>query len=486
MRSWMISIMVAVCLGGCTVSVPQTQQVMDEFPSIYPDYVGVTVPVNIAPLRFKVNEPVEDAIAVLTYRGEEWVEHADDGEFLFSISDWKDCLEKVAGDSLSVRVYTRKEGEWVAYRPFGIHVATETIDDYLAYRLIPPGYEQWHHMGLYQRDLNSYDEEAIIDNQQTDHNCMNCHSFRMHAPDDMLFHMRSTYGGTYVWTNGVLEKLDGKVSDAIQSLVYPYWHPSGDYVAFSTNQTKQMFHMKDKNRIEVFDMSSDVLVYDVRNHRVVTDSLLFSKQAFETFPSFSPDGKTLYFSSSVAQKMPIDYKKVKYNICSISFDAETGRFGTQVDTLFSVEQTGKTGTFPRVSPDGKFLAFTEADYGNFTIWHKEADLCLIDLKTKEIKSLDALNSLEAESYHAWSSNGRWLVFASRRDDGLYSRPYIAYIDEEGTPHKAFVVPQASPDAYLDGLKSYNVPEFITGPVNLQRKAVVEMAKHGQAKKVTAQ
>ena len=88
MRSWMISIMVAVCLGGCTVSVPQAQQVMDEFPSIYPDYVGVTVPVNIAPLRFKVNEPVEDAIAVLTYRGEEWVEHADDGEFLFSISDW--------------------------------------------------------------------------------------------------------------------------------------------------------------------------------------------------------------------------------------------------------------------------------------------------------------------------------------------------------------------------------------------------------------
>ena len=113
-------------------------------------------------------------------------------------------------------------------------------------------------------------------------------------------------------------------------------------------------------------------------------------------------------------------------------------------------------------------------------------MCLIDLNTKEIKSLDALNSLEAESYHAWSSNGRWLVFASRRDDGLYSRPYIAYIDEEGTPHKAFVVPQASPDAYLDGLKSYNVPEFITGPVNLQRKAVVEMAKHGQAKKVTAQ
>lgn len=486
LRNWIILIVVAVCWGGCTVSIPQAQQVLDEFPPIYPDYVGVTVPVNIAPLRFMVNEPVEDAVAVLTCQGEEWVERADDGHFLFSSNEWKRYLEKAANDSLSIKVYVKKAGEWVGYRSFGIHVTMDMIDEYLAYRLIPPGYEQWHHMGLYQRNLSSYDEKAIMDNQQTDHNCMNCHSFRSQSPDDMLFHMRSSYGGTYVWTKGVLEKLDGKVSDAIQSLVYPYWHPSGDYVAFSTNQTKQMFHMADKNRIEVFDVASDVLVYDVKNHRVITDSLLFSKQAFETFPSFSPDGKTMYFCSSMAQNMPIDYKKVKYNICSISFDALTGRFGSQVDTLFSVEKSGETGTFPRVSPDGRFLAFTKADYGNFTIWHKEADLFLIDLNTKEIKDLEALNSVEAESYHAWSSNGRWLVFASRRDDGLYSRPYIAYIDEQGTAHKPFVVPQASPEHYLDGMKSYNVPEFITGPVELERKAVVEIAKHGQARKITLQ
>lgn len=486
MRNWIIWIMVAVCLGGCSVSVPQAQQMVDEFPSIYPDYVNVTVPANIAPLRFKVVEPVDDAVAVLTCQGEEWIEGADDGQFLFPIKDWKRFLEGAVGDSLSVKLYVKKAGEWVAYRSFGIHVAQETIDEYLAYRLIPPGYEQWHHMGLYQRQLSSFDEEAMIDNQQTDHNCMNCHSFRSQSPEDMLFHMRSTYGGTYVWTKGKLEKLDGKVSDEIQSLVYPYWHPSGDYVAFSTNQTNQMFHMTDKNRIEVFDAASDVLVYDVKNHRVITDSLLFSKQAFETFPSFSPDGKILYFCSSVAQKMPIDYKKVKYNICSIAFDAQTGRLGTQVDTLFSVERTGKTGTFPRVSPDGRFLALTQADYGNFTIWHKEADLYLIDLQTGELKPMDQANSPEAESYHAWSSNGRWLVFASRRDDGLYSRPYITYIDEKGTAHKPFVVPQASPDDYWNGLKSYNVPEFITGPVKLQRKAVVEMAKNGPAQKVTAQ
>ena len=485
MRNSIKSICACLFLAGCSASVPEARHVVDEMPSIYPDYVGVTIPANVAPLRFMVDEEVEDAVVVMSAGNHEWVERADNGKFLFSTGDWRGLTEMAKGDSIAVRLYEKKSGEWFVYRSFGIHVAPEEIDAYLAYRLIPPGYEQWHQMGLYQRDLTSFAEEAIIDNRQTDFNCMNCHSFRMQSADDMLFHMRTDYGGTYVWTDGKLEKIDGKVSESIRSLVYPYWHPSGDYVAFSTNETKQMFHMKDKNRVEVFDSASDVLVYDVKNHRALTDSLLFSKEAFETFPSFSPDGKTLYFCSAMAQQMPKDYRKVKYSLCSIAFDAGQGCFGNQVDTLFSAEKEGKTGILPRVSPDGRFLAFTQADYGNFLIWHKEADLFLIDLKDGLIKELPEVNSVEAESYHAWSSNGRWLVFASRRDDGLYSRPYIAYIDGNGKGHKPFVVPQHTPDFYLDSMTSYNVPEFIKEPVKLDKKLVVETAKEGQALKVDA-
>lgn len=486
MRNSVILGLVCAFLSGCGTSVPEAQHVVNEVPPVYPDYVGVTVPSNIAPLRFMMEGEVEDAVAVLASGEYEIVEKAEDGKFLLDAKNWSRLMESATGDSIAVKVYAKKSGEWTAYQSFGIHVAKEPIDGYLAYRLIPPGYEQWHQMGLYQRDLASFDEEAIIDNRQTDFNCMNCHSFRSQSPDDMLFHMRSSYGGTYIWTKGKLEKLDGKVSEDIQSLVYPYWHPSGDYVAFSTNKTNQMFHMKDKNRIEVFDASSDVLVYDVKNHRVLTDSLLFSKGAFETFPSFSPDGKRMYFCSSMAQKMPVGYKKVKYSLCSISFDPQTGRFGSQVDTLFSAEKSGQTATFPRVSPEGRFLAFTKADYGNFTIWHKEADLFLLDLMNGEVKELEEVNSDEAESYHAWSSNGRWLVFASRRDDGLYSRPYIAYIDENGKGHKPFVVPQHTPDFYLNSMKSYNVPEFIKAPASVDRRMIVETAREGQALKVSAQ
>ena len=66
----------------------------------------------------------------------------------------------------------------------------------------------------------------------------------------------------------------------------------------------------------------------------------------------------------------------------------------------------------------------------FSIWHKEADLYSIDLENFKAIRLD-LNSDFADSYHSWSSNGKWLVFSSKRGDGLTARPYISYINDNG-------------------------------------------------------
>lgn len=145
------------------------------------------------------------------------------------------------------------------------------------------------------------------------------------------------------------------------------------------------------------------------------------------------------FCSAQAKEIPKDFKSVKYSLCSISFDPETRRFGHQVDTLYSSEQatvqiTGaehKSASFPRVSPDGKQLVFTLSEYGNFSIWHKDADLYRIDLDSGVMHRMDEVNSNDVESYHSWSSNSRWLVFSSRRIDGLYTRPYLVHIDENG-------------------------------------------------------
>ena len=175
---------------------------------------------------------------------------------------------------------------------------------------------------------------------------MNCHSFCMQNPEKMLFHMRETYSCTLLIDGDKVEKLNTKTDQTLSPLVYPSWHPSGKYVAFSVNKTKQAFHMNDRNRVEVFDSASDVVVYDTQKHEIVTSPLLSSEGAFETFPTFSPDGNTLYFCSAKARTMPKEYDQVRYDLCSVSFDPATRRFGTVVDTLYKASEIDKAFLFP--------------------------------------------------------------------------------------------------------------------------------------------
>ena len=105
-----------------------------------------------------------------------------------------------------------------------------------------------------------------------------------------------------------------------------------------------------------------------------------------------------------------------------------------------------------------------ADYGTFPIWHRETDLKLMDLQNGQIDSLPTINSDRSDTYHSWSSNSRWFVFASKRGDGQYGKPYFAYISPDGTAGKPFVLPQKDPEHYDYTFKSYNIPELSSTPV----------------------
>ena len=469
-----------VCLSfllfsSCADSV-KVNQTLQAYPAIFPDYTDVVIPPNIAPLNFKLQEEVEEARAIFASEEQQFVVKGKNGSFEIPASKWQDLLQSAVGKSLQVTVQVKRGTEWTEYAPFPIQVVSDKIDAYLAYRLIEPGYELWNRMGIYQRNLESYTQTAILENKMTGNNCMNCHSFCMQNPDKMLFHMRETYPGTYLVNNGKVEKLNTKTNETISSLVYPSWHPSGKYVAFSVNSTKQAFHLNDPNRVEVYDEASDVVVYDVEKHEIVTSPLLFSKAAFETFPTFSPDGKTLYFCTAAARTMPTEYAKVKYNLCSVSFEPETRTFGNRVDTLYNARVGGMSASFPRVSPDGRYLMYTLSGYGNFSIWHKDADLYMLDLASGATDSLPGVNSPDVESYHSWSRNSRWFVVASRRLDGLFTRPFIVYVDEAGHCGKPFLLPQESPDYYDASLFSFNIPEFSHTPTVVSEANLLKAAK----------
>ena len=463
---------------------PEISGDIAQCPEIFPDYKEVTIPRNIAPMNFQVISPEGNAwMAEVTAAGETVSIRCGSGLVSFGKGQWEKLLS--AADELNVRIYEKRGAKWMAYQSFKMYVAEDEIDPYLAYRLITPGYSIWREMSICQRDLESFRERRIYSNTQGKGNCVNCHSFCDRDPDQMLFHMRSELAGTYIFRNGQKEKLDTKTDQTISSLVYPYWHASGQYVAFSVNKTNQVLHSTDPNRIEVFDEASDVVVYDVERHEIVTADHLSSKDAFETFPTFYPDGRSLYFCSAKAvEPMPEGYKDVRYSLCRVDFDPSDCSFGESVDTLYNAAVLGGSVSFPRISPDGRFLAFTLGRYGNFSIWHKDADVYFIDLQDGSISAMAALNSADVESYHSWSGNSRWMVVSSRRDDGLYTRPYISYVDALGQAHKPFLLPQKDPKKYYDSqMFSYNIPEFVEGKIELNGRQIADFASQSDGVQV---
>lgn len=467
-----------VLFPACNDALPEAQQT-EEAIEIFPDYKEVTIPCNIAPLNFKLKNPGK-AIALLSGENGQLRVDAKKGSFHIPEKKWHQLLEASAGGSLTVEIYGYQKGKWLRYPSFSIHVVKDKIDPYLVYRRIAPGYRMWNRMGIYQRCLENFTEETFLDNKLTNNNCMNCHSFCMQNPNRMLFHQRALHAGTYILIDGHIEKLDTKSDQTISTFVYPAWHPSGKYVAFSTNDTKQDFHLSDANRVEVFDNQSDIVVYDVERHEILTTPLLSSEEHLETFPAFSPDGKQLYFCSAPAKLMPESYREIRYNLQRIAFDPEKRSFGQKIDTLYNAEGEGRSVKFPRISPDGRFLMYTVSDYGNFSIWHKDADLRLLDLSTNQTDSLLQVNSTNVESYHSWSNNSRWFVFSSRRDDGLYTRPYICFLDTKGIAGKPFLLPQEDPNDYERSLFSFNIPELIHEKITVDTSELIHISKYGKS------
>jgi hypothetical protein len=324
---------------------------------------------------------------------------------------------------------------------------------------------------LVERHIEDFDERVIADNNLTDGSCMNCHIYGNQNATLSMFHLRGKNGGTILNKDGKLRKINTRGKGMISNAVYGNFHPGGRYAVFSTNIIIPELHAYRSERLEVYDTASDLVVIDLDSNKVITQPFLSDSVSLETFPVFSADGKWIYYCMAPAVPLPDSIKSLKYNICRVSFDAEKGTIGLKADTLWNAKKMGGSVCHLKSSPDGKYLLYTEADYGTFPIWHREADLQLMNLKTGEIDPLSKVNGPNSDSYHSWSSNSRWFVFASKRDDGIYGKPYFCYIDSTGKTCKLFVLPQRDPMVYDNMLKSMNIPELSQGPVPFDAKDI---------------
>ena len=445
----LVTLVLLVILVSCTPT-PENVQKSDALPPIYPDYCDVTIPVNIAPLNFLLRSDCE-AIEV---KAGDIIIHARGNEAVFDLDNWKEQMAVSAGKSLDVTVTALINGQWIQYKTFQWHIVSDKVDPYLTYRLIEPDYEIFNHLQIQQRCVENFDVCAIGHYEQLENRCMNCHTFANQNPELSMMYVRGPGGGAILNQNGQLSKLN------IPGSVYFCFNPSGRYITYSTQKIIPAFHSDPSKRLEVYDASSNVYVADLQEHRIISSPLLSDSLKFETFPTFSPDGKYIYYCSADTVSLPSYIRRLQYALVRIPFDEATATFGSQVDTLFCERSV----CHPRISPDGRYLLYTVADYGTFPIWHPEADLQMMNLETGAIDTLSVVNSHKSDTYHSWSSSSRWFVFASKRDDGLYGKPYFCYVDKDGKVHKPFCLPQEHPTFYDNNLKSFNAPELGKGPL----------------------
>ena len=588
MKKSICSLLVLTALLLCSchrASVPGQYKSVPMPPTIYPDYIDVTVPVNIAPLCFELLVGVDEAVTRFSASGVEIV--CDGIKACPSIDEWRELTAKASGSAITVEVYAKKDGAWVRFQPFQIHVSADTIDPWLSYRLISPSYVAYEELTINQRCLETFEERVIVDNMlcstESGGQCINCHSYQQGNPRRMQFHARQSHGGTVIAYDDRLYKVNLQREPQISAAVYPAWHPTLPLIAYSTNKTMQTFHTVSRNKVEVIDAASDLVLYDVERDQLT--SIDRQPDELETFPCWSPDGKYLYFCSahfeyhpyrtdSLTHHILVDTRtpeqeitmrsdELKYQLYRLPFNPATRQFGER-ELVFSADTIdhsppsqsspiapssrlpltidhspspithhptpNTSATLPRISPDGRWLLFTVGSSGCFHIWHHDADLWIVDLKEKgtvnsekfataldssatgspaansslftlhsslksaagspagnsslftlhsslKARPLDACNSDDTESFHSWSSNSRWIVFSSRRGDGVFTRPFIAHIDSTGQATKPFELPACDPDYHRQLLKSYNVPELMTGPVNWTPQDIARVLKH---------
>ena len=453
---------------------------VDQPADLLPDYRGSVIPPNIAPLNFLIQHKGTGYFArIFSEKGNPIEIFSKTPAISIPRRVWRQLLESNRGRQLRLEIFVKspqstpaegRDEHWCCFQTATCQIAREDIDPILVYRKIQPAHGTWRDMGIYQRNLSSFDESVVLTNEYFKHGCLNCHAFCGQRPDKMLIGIRSAdYGSSALLIEG------DKVQKIGTKLGYTSWHPSGRGAAFSVNEVRQFFHAAAGEVRDVIDLESLIAYYQVDSKTVKTTKDLARKDRLETYPTWSPDGRYMYFCSapitwSDRKAVPESYDQIKYDLVRASYDLQLDQWGP-LESVLSAQKTGLSILLPRVSPNGRWLLFCMCDYGCFPVFRRSSDLYMMDLEAAKqtgnfaCERLD-INSNESESWHCWSSNSRWIAFSSKRGSGVFTRIYIAYVDENGKVHKPIRLPQKDPTYYESCLWTYSVPELVTEPVRV--------------------
>lgn len=431
-------------------------------PHLFPDYTGITFPPNIAPLNFRIQEAgVHFRIEISSTHGTPIKILSKSPAIQIAPKAWSNLLRANTGQPIFWRISAQTTGSaWTQFATVTNFIAPERIDSWLSYRLLTPIFNLYSHLGIYQRNLESFEQRVVLEKQEYGEGCLNCHTPLNRSPNTFAFNIRAHEG-----KSPVILVISNQIVRVEKTMGFLAWHPSGRWLVFSANKFSLLFHTRGETR-DVYDAKSDLGIYSVDSNTLCFPSAISAPERNETWPAWSPDGRYLYFCSAPPASLE-NFREVRYDLMRVSFDIQTGHWG-EPEVVISAAAAGRSVCQPKPSPDGRFLVVTLCEYGGFPIHQSDSDLYVLTLATGKWRRLE-INSDQADTWACWSSNSRWIVFSSKRLDGLLARPYFSYVEGEGIFHKPFVLPQEDPLFYGFCLQTFNVPELLQGPVTVRAK-----------------
>jgi tetratricopeptide (TPR) repeat protein len=362
-----------------------------------------------------------------------------------------------------------------------LHVSQDSVGAPIFYRDVPLPFRhvlnnidsiRWR-MG----EVSSYEPRTLLTGMKV---CGNCHSF---TADGKTIAMDVDYGsdkGSYIIADiepqTVLKKEqviswsdyrreDNEPTFGLLSQI----SPDGRY-AISTVKDRSVFAAVDELHYSqrFFPVAGILVVYDRQTRQFSPLKGADDRQHVQSNPVWSPDGKTILFahsdsytlgglkdpSSAVVEKDEVTEffeggKKFRYDLYRIDFN--DGRGGTPAP-LPGASGNGRSNYFPRFSPDGRWIVFCQSD--SFMLLRPDSTLFIMPSAGGTPRKMRCNFPDKMNSWHSWSPNGRWLVFASKAD-GPFTQLWLTHIDEDGNDSPAVLL-----EHFTAADRAANIPEFV--------------------------
>jgi lipopolysaccharide biosynthesis regulator YciM len=191
---------------------------------------------------------------------------------------------------------------------------------------------------------------------------------------------------------------------------------------------------------------------------------------------WNPDGKYVIFARaearepiSAGQKLPghansPDETQIQYDLYRMPFNE--GKGGQPV-AIEGASRNGMSNSFPKVSPDGRWIVFVESR--NAQLMRPDSQLYIVPAEGGAARRLRC-NTPLMNSWHSFSPNGHWLVFSSKSRTP-YTQMFLTHLDAEGNSSPAILIDNATA-----ANRAVNIPEFVNIPADGMMKIDVPAAE----------